>query len=104
MKGSSLDNLFRAVSTAASNNDNASSRIQRGCQYKRPSGSIGGIHALRLVVVTITLAVPPPDPIRLGFTEHVVIFAVAGREQVKLTWEEKPFSGETVITFAKVAV
>ena len=58
----------------------------------------------RAMVVTVTVAVPLPDANTFGFTVQVVAVAVSGREQDKLTCDEKPLCGVTEIAFVNVAV
>jgi hypothetical protein len=57
------------------------------------------------MVVTATVAVPLPVANMLGVTVQVVVAVTAtGREQDKLTWDEKPFWAVTEIAFVNVAV
>ena len=55
-------------------------------------------------MVTVTVEVPLPEAKALGLTAQVVFVAATGREQDRLTWAEKPLSGETVMTFVNAAV
>jgi hypothetical protein len=56
----------------------------------------------RAVVVTVSVAVPVPEARLLGLRLQVV--AEADKEQLKLTWEVKPFSGETEMALEKTAI
>jgi len=61
-----------------------------------------GTAKLRAVVVTVSVAVPAPEARLLGLTLQVV--AEAYKEQLKLTCEANPFSGETEMAFENTAV
>ena len=56
------------------------------------------------MVVTLTLTVPLPLASMFGLTVHVVAVAATGREQDKLTCDEKPLFAVTEIAFVKLAV
>jgi hypothetical protein len=56
------------------------------------------------MVVTLTEAVPLPEGNEDGFTEHVVLVALIGRAQDKLTGEAKPLSADTEMALEKLAV
>ena len=70
---------------------------------KRTRGHKGGTSP-RAVVVTVTVAEPLPVGNDTGLTEQVVAFAVAGREQAKLTCAEKPLCAATEIALVNVAL
>lgn len=74
-----------------------------GREMKRTRGHTGGTRP-RAVVVTVTVAVPLPDANTFGLTAQVVAFAVVGREQDKLTCDEKPFCAAIEMAFVNVAV
>ena len=56
------------------------------------------------MVVTVTVAMPLPEAKVLGVTVQAVAVAASGREQDKLTCDEKPLWAVTEITFVNVAV
>jgi len=64
----------------------------------------GGGTIPRVVVATLTLAVPLPVPKVLGLVEQVVYVAVTGREQDRFTCAEKPFCAVMVMALVNVAV
>src|SRR6478609_6135436 len=94
----------RATRQKASSTRSITVNPATGIGRKRSEGpgNPGGKTALRVVVATVTVAVPAPELSELGLTEQCV--AVAGTEQFSATAEEKLFSAPTEIALVNVAV